>query len=151
MNFSECDITDAADIKKTEDASFSDAWSINAVLEELSSEHTICVKASDDGEIAGYAILSFVADEGELLKIAVLPEKRKKGIGQALLNLALEMVFDRGVQSVFLEVREKNKAARTLYEKNGFEQIGVRKKYYGDDNAVLYKKSKEQANDSSGN
>lgn len=150
IKISRCELGDKNDVKKAEEASFNDAWSVGAIEEELCSSRAICLKAVKEGRIVGFAFLKVLLDEGEILRIAVLPDERKKGIGQALLARLIKEAYEAGVQSIFLEVREKNTSARALYEKNGFEAYSERKNYYGDENAVLYKKIKEQAYDSSG-
>lgn len=146
-----CEAADKDAVKKIEEASFNDEWSASAIEEELRSPKAICLKAVKDERIVGFAFLRAMLDEAEVLRIAVLPDERKKGIGQALLARLTKEAYETGVQSIFLEVREKNTSARALYEKNGFTAYNRRKNYYGDENAVLYKKIKEQAYDSSGN
>ena len=81
----------------------------------------------------GYVLTREAGGETELMRIAVLPEFRGQGYGRELLRRVK-------VPDMFLEVRAGNTAARTLYESEGFSQIGTRRGYYwnGED-AVLYK------------
>ena len=71
----------------------------------------------------------------------VLPEFRKSGIGFEIVNSALEILKNDGINKVFLEVRESNIPAINLYLKCGFKKINVRKKYYSNgENAVIFVK-----------
>ncbi|MUM78271.1 ribosomal-protein-alanine N-acetyltransferase [Pseudodesulfovibrio sp. F-1] len=93
------------------------------------------------GRLAGYIAFSLVEDEMEILNLAVHPEHRRCGIGAALLARALEVCAKKGVAKSFLDVKASNVAAIDLYLKFGYEQIGVRKRYYPDtgDDALLFR------------
>ena len=123
--------------------SFSCPWSEESFRGALETD-TVSVFASEDdaGEITGFAVLLIVADEGELLNIASSPSRRRTGIGQALLGRCLEECAARGVTVLYLEVRESNLPARSLYRKNGFREIGVRRDYYikPRENAILMRR-----------
>ncbi len=84
------------------------------------------------GEVTGFFIGREAANEGEVLNLAVMPKYRRQGDGAALVSAALEEMRSRGVQSVFLEVRESNLGAIAFYESFGFSKIGRRKIYYRD-------------------
>ena len=71
-----------------------------------------------------------VADEVEILKLAVAENARKRGVGYELLDFAVNYSSKRGVKNCFLELRASNIAARRLYEKRGFMSVGTRKSYY---------------------
>ena len=71
-----------------------------------------------------------VLDEGQITNIAVSPEHRRRGFGEAVTRALLDYAAERGIVSVSLEVRESNAAAIALYEKLGFERRGVRKGFY---------------------
>ena len=64
------------------------------------------------------------------MNLAVAPEWRRQGVAQALLTDLLAALRARGIRSLTLEVRASNRPARSLYEKNGFFQAGLRKNYY---------------------
>ncbi len=84
--------------------------------------------------IAGLVGLWFVMDEAHVVIIGNRPADRRKGIGELLLIAAMEAAIGRGARVVTLEVRGSNKAARALYGKYGFRDVGVRKRYYADNN-----------------
>ena len=83
--------------------------------------------AERDGRVCGFLSARTVADgENELLNLAVAPEDRRRGIARGLIHELF--VLRRG--SIFLEVRESNHAARSLYQSMGFREIHIRPKYY---------------------
>lgn len=99
--------------------------------------------AEVDGEVSGYIFFSIVIDEVELLTIAVDERFRRQGIARLLLNSLIDASKKSGVKSVFLEVRPSNIPAQSLYKSFGFENFGLRKGYYKDNNedAIMMKKS----------
>jgi [ribosomal protein S18]-alanine N-acetyltransferase len=84
--------------------------------------------------IAGVVGLWFVLDECHVVIIASRLRERRKGVGELLLIGALEAAIARGSRMMTLEVRASNDAARTLYRKYGFQDVGLRKRYYNDNN-----------------
>ncbi len=91
-------------------------------------------------ETAGFARWSLVpiAHEGELLRIAVAPERRGQGLGRDLLKAVQAELKSAGYTELHLEVRAGNAAARALYAACGWREVGRRAKYYGDgEDAVL--------------
>lgn len=80
--------------------------------------------------VAAYAVLWCFGEEGELANIAVAPGCRGRGLGSALLDTVLERARGRGVRELFLEVRESNATAISMYERRGFELLGRRRDYY---------------------
>ncbi|HEY6369684.1 MAG TPA: ribosomal protein S18-alanine N-acetyltransferase [Candidatus Sulfotelmatobacter sp.] len=89
----------------------------------------------------GFLVAQHLAPEWELENIVVAPTARRKGLAKRLLDALLAAAKKTNSKSVFLEVRESNTAARTLYETAGFEQSGRRKSYYTNppEDAVLYR------------
>jgi [ribosomal protein S18]-alanine N-acetyltransferase len=78
----------------------------------------------------GFAVCRTVADEAELLTIAVSPGARRRGAGGALLRAVIDLARARNACRLFLEVGDDNPAARILYERTGFETVGRRVAYY---------------------
>ena len=97
------------------------------------------IVAERDGRFLGYADAVALLDEGYMGNIAVLPEHRGEGVGDELLTSLLRWGREKNLSFLTLEVREQNLPARSLYEKHGFEVVGLRKNYYEKptDNAVL--------------
>jgi len=90
--------------------------------------------------ILGFVIARIAGDECELENIVVDEGRRRSGVGSQLIGALVKAVRARDVQRIFLEVRESNAAARRLYEKGGFKEVGRRGSYYADpvEDAVLY-------------
>lgn len=83
-----------------------------------------------DGQLRGYAVMSYAAGEAHLLNIAVAPDWQGLGIGRSLLRHVLRHAERIGAGEMFLEVRPSNASALALYQDMGFELIGRRKGYY---------------------
>ncbi len=90
----------------------------------------LLVMEDPDGTVVGYAVLWCILDQGELANIAVRPEDRGRGLGAQLLREVLSACRERGVQSLYLEVRASNEAAIKLYGQFGFQDVGRRRDYY---------------------
>jgi [ribosomal protein S18]-alanine N-acetyltransferase len=93
--------------------------------------------------VLAFLIAQHIHPEWELENIVVAATARRKGLGKRLLQSLLSIARESNSDSVFLEVRESNTAARTLYEQVGFAQTGRRTSYYTNpqEDAVLYRKS----------
>jgi len=110
----------------------------------------LTVKSSDNGadeQIIAYAFLRLAADELHILKIAVTPAWRRRGIATRLTKRCLKTGAEQGAISAHLEVRPSNTPAVGLYQKLGFEVIGRRHNYYRDsqeDALVMMKNLKEE-------
>ncbi len=114
-----------------EAAVFHMPWTEWMFRDELGRAESVCLAALSDGELAGYAVCRVVAvEEAEILRIAVSPRARRRGIGSALMRAMMDELRARGVKTVHLEVRESNGAARALYGSHGFRETGRRVSYY---------------------
>lgn len=85
----------------------------------------------------GFAVAWFIDEEVQLQNIAVDPRHRRQGIGRLLVNQVVELGRTQGARVVDLEVRRGNQAAISLYTSMGFEQVGMRRGYYGDGEDAL--------------
>lgn len=81
-------------------------------------------------EMMGYAVMSVGAGEAHILNLCVRSDHRGRGYGGVLLSELLDRACERGAEIMFLEVRPSNRVARTLYEKMGFNEVGLRSGYY---------------------
>lgn len=112
-----------------------EAWSRDMMREELAADHRVYLALERaDGEIVGYGGLLTVGTEGDIQTIALVPEARGTGQGRRMMHALIGAAAERGVREVFLEVRADNPIARGLYAALGFEEIGVRPRYYQPDN-----------------
>jgi [ribosomal protein S18]-alanine N-acetyltransferase len=108
---------------------FADPWSANDFAECVSTEVLFLV-ADERGALAGYVVARSARDEGEILNLGVAVAHRRRGIGRRLVERALALLEERGVQVVYLEVRESNAVARELYRSLDFAEVGRRGRYY---------------------
>lgn len=132
---------DIENVAKCERAIFSDASS-QAAIETLFDMGASGVLAETNGEICGYAYCADAAGDAELLRIAVMPDFRRRGTGALLLSEMHAALKEKGIARVFLEVRESNVSARALYMSFGYREDGKRRNFYSDpkEDAVLMSK-----------
>ena len=109
---------------------FSLPWSRDAFLPELTDPACCWLAVLTNGEVAGYAGMRTVLDEGYISNIAVSPALRKQGFGMALVQALKREGAIRGLSFLTLEVRVGNAEARRLYERAGFREVGLRPGYY---------------------
>lgn len=123
-------VSDAGAIARLEAEIFTDAWSERDIISTISTEGGMCYTAIDDDGICAYIIARQIPPEGEIYRIAVKKEKRRHGVAYRLLSYAIKCERARGLEVLFLEVRESNTPARNFYKSFGFREIGRRKGYY---------------------
>lgn len=124
-----------------ENACFGGSWTREMLRAELENPLTVLVYECVERKIAAFAFGRVVVDEAELFQIGTLLEYRGRGLAKSLLERLHGEMRKRGAVVCFLEVRSRNDAAITLYEKSGYERISVRRNYYLDDDAVVMRKS----------
>ncbi len=109
-----------------------EAWTAHGYRTELADTRSRYYLAAEDGSgaLLGWAGVMVVADAAEILTVGVVPAARRRGIARLLLHALADEARRRGAREVFLEVRVDNVAARTLYESEGFAQVGLRPGYY---------------------
>ena len=123
-------LADAPALVSIERRSFGDPWSEASFREALSSAWTFVLAAQGSRGLAGYVVGREAGGTGEVLNLAVAPEFRRRGMGDALLEAGLAAFRRSRVEEVFLEVRESNTSARALYARHGFRPVGQRSAYY---------------------
>lgn len=110
---------------------FSDPWSRNLLAAELDNDLSAFLVALDGGgEVAGYAGLQVILDEGTVTNIAVRPDCRRQGVASQLLQVFLDFAQGNRLAFLTLEVRASNYDAIALYGSRGFRGVGRRKNYY---------------------
>ncbi len=123
---------DGIDIAKMEAEIFPDPWSERSVIDLICTEGAMCFSAVENDKVIAYVLGRIIAPEGEIYRVAVRPEYRKRGIGYRLLDYAMKTSRGDGLEVTFLEVRVSNIPAIKLYTAYGFARAGVRKNYYRD-------------------
>ncbi|MDF3021817.1 MAG: ribosomal-protein-alanine N-acetyltransferase [Steroidobacteraceae bacterium] len=134
---------DLVDVAAIEQGSYAFPWSENIFRDCLRVGYT-CRALDLSGQIIGYGVMSLGAGEAHVLNVCVREEYRSLGFGRRLLEHLLERAQTSGVSEAFLEVRPSNLAAIRLYQRLGFEQIGIRRGYYqapdGREDAIVLKR-----------
>ena len=132
---------DLDEVLLIEGVSYTRPWSANIFKRELDNKvsYSFAAKASVEGReaLVAYTVFWIVGGEAHLLNLAVSEKMRGMGIAARLLSFALRYMAESSVEDVFLEVRRTNEAAIRLYEKFGFRTFYERKKYYGDEDALV--------------
>lgn len=132
-------------IAQLESICFSCPWSENSMASELTNALSLWLVAEEDGRVAGYIGSQTVCEESDMMNVAVHPDFRRRGIGEALVKALETELRVRGSHCLTLEVRASNAPAIALYEKLGFSQAGLRKNYYRDpkEDALILRKEWE--------
>lgn len=133
--------TDLAQVEALEHRLFpDDAWSAAAWWGELAARpRRRYVVATDGATVYGYAGLDCAGNTADVMTVAVDPADQGHGIGGVLVRWMLHEATSSGAEALLLEVRADNGRARKLYDRNGFEQISIRRRYYqpGDVDALV--------------
>jgi ribosomal-protein-alanine N-acetyltransferase len=123
-------VEDADALARLHALSFAQGWSAQELrvwLERADAPGWVCVVRAAR---VGFILVQDLGDAGDILTLAVDPDWRRKGVGQALVRAAMAGLRARGAQRLLLDVREDNDGAVALYSRLGFQRDGVRKGYY---------------------
>ena len=139
--FSTEHIPEAAEIERL---CFSEPWSENS-LAYMCSENPFAIAVVDreNGRLAAYGGVQYVLDEGNIVNIATHPDYRRRGLATVVMRELEARLSNKGVLTVYLEVRQSNLPARKLYEKEGYVPSRVIKNYYrfpAEDAVEMFKK-----------
>ena len=129
-------VADIAAVVALEQANQPTPWSEGVFRDELAAENRVYLAADQSG-VVGFGGVMMVGDEAHVTNLLVAPEARRHGIGLDLMLGLIEAAIGVGALHLTLEVRSKNEAARALYARLGLAPVGVRKDYYGDDDALI--------------
>lgn len=135
---SEMNLLDLENIKDCLLTDFDNFWSYNILKQEFENGKSKYFVAKQENEIVGFAGILLIIDQVNIMNIVVKKDKRNFGIGSLLLEEIIRYSKIHNATSITLEVNEKNIPAIKLYKKYGFKQVGLRRKYYNnEDNAIL--------------
>ena len=124
---------DIDQILEVEHASFTTPWSREAFYNELhNNRFAVYIVLEENNKILGYCGAWIVIDEAHVTNVAILPEFRGRKLGEAILQKMMSVAREMGAKSMTLEVRVSNHVAQSLYRKLGFQNGGIRKNYYSD-------------------
>jgi ribosomal-protein-alanine N-acetyltransferase len=126
-------VDDIDNVVEVENNCFSIPWSKASFLREVeNNEIALYLVAKIENKAVGYIGVWRIIDEGHITNVAVHSDYRGLGIGSMLVSELLSLCKKDGINSFTLEVRKSNEIAQKLYRKYGFEERGIRKKYYED-------------------
>lgn len=131
---------DVADIPAAEDIerrAYPQPWTAGVFADELRQANRVYLVLEADGEVAGYGGVMLVGDEAHITTVVVAPERRQGRLGTRLMLGLVDAAIERGARSLTLEVRTSNAPAQALYRRFGMAPVGVRKRYYRDEDALI--------------
>ena len=139
LSIEKCTRKDAPCVAKIEKECFSTPFKEEDIISYLKSPIWHFLVAKCEGEVVGYVSFTIIIDECQIVNVATSQDYRKMGVGKSLIEELLSYAKKSGVSKVYLEVRESNLPAISLYEKYGFEIVGVSKNHYSQptENALL--------------
>lgn len=112
-------------------------WTRGVFTDELRSKNRVYMAVIDGDQLLGFGGVMVTGEEGHITNLLIAPDQRRKGFARKLLVALISESIERGARHLTLEVRSRNRAAIELYRRFGLGPVGVRKNYYGDDDALI--------------
>lgn len=128
---------DLASVVTLERAQQPRPWSESVFRGEMDADDRVYLVVEDESEIIGFGGVMIVGDEAHVTNLLVSDARRREGLGWELMLALIESAVASGARHLTLEVRKENIAARALYARLGMAPVGVRPRYYGDDDALI--------------
>lgn len=116
---------------------FDDFWNYNILSNELNSSNSIYLVAKINDEIIGFAGITLILDEAEINNIVIKKDFRKNGYSKILLQNLIDLSKKQNIKKINLEVNIENTVAINLYHSFNFKDVGLRKRYYKEKDAIL--------------
>ena len=140
MSIRKIELSDLNSIVEMTAQNFIDSWSFDMLKSSYQSDGFFGLIDEENGDVLSVCAFGGVLDERELYFVVTKQSARGKGVAKQLLSLALDNLKDSGINKIFLEVRESNFCAISLYNSLGFVKIAERKNYYGTETAIIMQK-----------
>lgn len=147
-SFRRLSAADAETVAQLEKECFTLPWTLDQCRAALTQKTFGAFGLFDGATLVGYISVYHVAQEMEIVNLAVAAPWRRQGLGRRILRLLLQVAHKMGMQSVSLEVRQGNAAAISLYQSVGFRRVGRRKAYYpdtGEDGLIMFLELKDNS------
>jgi len=128
---------DLPSILRIEEATYPTPWTAGIFRDELAAPGRVYLVAEESDEIVGYSGLMLVLPEAHVTSVTVDRQRRGSRIGTRLMLRICQEALAAGANSLTLEVRVSNRSAQALYQRFGMAPVGVRKKYYKDEDALV--------------
>lgn len=142
MHISKMNMDDLEVLKPILVSEFDEFWNYNILKKEIKSPASIYLVGKHGSEIVGFAGITITLDTAELNNIVIKKSHRGNGYASQLLNELIKIALQKVCIKINLEVASSNIVAINLYKKFGFEQVGLRKKYYNNkEDALLFTKN----------
>lgn len=142
ITYRQMKLADVPAVHDIEVATFPTPWSLDSFYYEMNeNQYAHYIVAEHEGQIVGFCGLWNVIDAAQITNVAVTTSLRGQRIGETLMREAMRIAKDAGMDVMSLEVRVTNTVAQNLYKKLGFQEGGLRKKYYvdnGEDALVMW-------------
>ncbi len=132
------ELKDVDEIALLETKCFKDPWTPQSIRDEIEkNDFAMYIVGELDGKVVGYVGVWYIVDEAHITNVAVDPDYRRRHIGETLINSLIDHSEQNGINSFTLEVRASNTPAQKLYEKFNFKEMGVRPRYYNDNEDAI--------------
>ena len=125
-------LRDAPRLAQLHRASFHRGWGTDEFEQILIERNALAHRLRSGNSTIGFIVSRIAADEAEILSVAIASKYRGRGYSRDLLHTHLGHLAAHGLKTVFLEVEENNRPARSLYQRAGFRVVGRRERYYKD-------------------
>jgi ribosomal-protein-alanine N-acetyltransferase len=133
--------SDLDEILRIEASSGWTSWSRQSFLEEMKGLHSRCftlrTRQGDKDSLIGFICFRMVEDESELLNLAIHPDYQQKGLGRELMQFYIDFCRQQKVETFYLETGVKNQAAIRLYRSFAYHPVGIRQKFYPENEDAL--------------
>ena len=128
---------DVATLVAMESANQPRPWSEGVFNDELTADSRVYLGVVNGESLYGFGGMILSGDEAHITNLLVAPDQRRKGFARRLMVGLIDAARDMGARHLTLEVRSRNQAGIRLYQRFGMAPVGVRKGYYGDDDALI--------------
>jgi ribosomal-protein-alanine N-acetyltransferase len=118
-------------------ATFTSPWPRSFFEDELAADNRNYLVAEEGSELIGYGGIMLIEGDAHVMTVAVAADRRTRGIGSRIMVALVDAAIAAGALHLTLEVRPSNRAARRLYQRFGFEPVGLRPRYYPDEDALV--------------